>query len=83
MDFDIRNLFYDWTTGGVITWLILSIGIIYVSWFVKIPSLIGNSTGMPFMVKAGLSIFIPVISWFLINNKEWTATKFGGAGRKR
>lgn len=71
-----ENLFYDWTPTAVIVWIVLSVGAIYVSWFVKIPSALSDSAGFPTTVKYGVSILIPVITWYLINNKEWTADKF-------
>lgn len=71
-----EDLFYDWTPTAVIVWIVLSAGSIYVSWFAKIPSAVGDSVGFPITVKYGVSILIPVITWYLITNKEWTAEKF-------
>ncbi len=77
----IEDIFYDWTTAGICVWAGLSLGIIYVAWFVDIPSLAGDSVGFPFIVKAGVTIFVPLITYFMIQNKEWTASKFGGRNR--
>jgi len=77
----IEDLFYDWTTTGICVWLGLSFGIIYAAWFINIPSAVSDSVGFPFIVKMGVTIFIPIITYFMIQNKEWTASKFGGPNR--
>jgi len=79
----MEDLFYDWTTTSWIVWIVLSLGSIYVAWFVKIPSAIGLSTGFPPMVSIGVSVIIPVITWYMLNNKEWTADTFRDLGKKR
>ena len=75
LDF-LDDLFYDWNIMSFVVWMGLSLGTIYVAWFVKIPSAMGDTTGIPFIVKAGLTIFIPIISFFMIKYKDWTAETF-------
>ena len=72
----LDDAFYDWNAMSFVVWIGLSLGIIYVAWFVKIPSAMGSGAGFPFLTKAGVTIFIPIITYFLIRNKEWTAQTF-------
>lgn len=77
----LDSIFPDWTPTAIVIWALISFGIVYVVWFVEIPSLVGDEAGFPTIVKYGVTIFIPVITWYLIHNKEWTAEKFGKIGK--
>jgi len=72
----IDDLFYDWTITSWAVFLILSIGSIYVAWFINIPSALSENTGFPITVKLGITVVIPIVTWWMLNNKEWTAETF-------
>lgn len=78
-----ENIFYEWTTSGIIVWAMISVGTIGVAWFAPIPSAAGDTVGFPLMVKFGVTVLIPAATWYMINNKEWTADKFGKVGKRR
>ena len=77
----LEDAFYDWTTTGFIVWIGISVVTIYVAWFVKIPSALSDNAGFPPIVKLGLTVGIPIITYFLIQNKEWTADTFRKRGK--
>ena len=78
----LEDAFYDWTPVGIAVWLGISISSIYVAWFVAIPSAVGISQGFPTSVKYMMTIAIPAITWYLIQNKEWTANMARKVGKR-
>jgi len=70
----IDGLFDDWTLGGFITWILVSLGVIYLTWF----PLISSTIGLPTAHKWVISIIIPIGTWYFIHNKDWTANTFRG-----
>lgn len=74
----IEDLFIDWTSTGFAVWIALSIGTIYAAWFVNIPSAIGDSVGFSPTLKMSMTVLVPIITYLMIQNKEWTASTFRG-----
>ncbi len=72
----IDDLFYDWTLTSWIVWVLISGGTIYAAWFVKIPSALSDNTGFPLGVKLIVPVVIPIVTWWMLNNKEATADMF-------
>lgn len=73
----VDDLFDEWTITSWIVWIVLSVGTIYVAWFVQIPSALSDRSGFPISVKFGVTIVIPIVTWWMLNNKEATADIFG------
>lgn len=72
----VEDLFTDWTPTAIAVWALLSIGLTYIVWFVDLPALSGNTSGFPIEIKFAVPIIIPLVTWYFIQNKEWTADKF-------
>lgn len=75
------ELFDGFQIGGVVLLAAITVGAIWVSWFVDIPSLTGDSKGFPLSIKLGVSILLPIFTYLLIKNKEWTQGMVDGMSK--
>lgn len=72
------GLFQDWSMGAWITWLIITLGIVMVSWFIKIPSAAGGEGGFPFLYSVVFTIVLPIAAYYFLDDPERIPARMRG-----
>ncbi len=63
------NLFYNWEVRHWGFFIIFLLIILYPIWFFGIPSAMGDSVGVSFTTKVGMTVGVPLIIYYFINKK--------------